>query len=391
MVVKPSLKILADENIPFVEKAFSTYGRVETCPGREITAERVREADVLLVRSVTPVDEALLVGSPVQFVGSATIGIDHVDVRYLQKEGITFAHAPGSNAESVVEYVMAALLRLAVRKGRRLEELTAGVVGCGNVGGRLAARLEALGLGVLRNDPPLAESAGAEGFVPLKKLLEEADVISLHVPLTTTGPYPTYHLVDEAVLEQLRPEAWLINTSRGSVVDNRALRRHLERGRLAAVVLDVWEGEPCPDPALIRRTDLATPHIAGYSFDGKVQGTVMLYEALTRHLGTAPAWDAEKVLAPSDEDTLSLTLPDKTLAMEAWFDLLVEQMYPIEADDKLLRALLEQPADEQGAYFSGLRKNYRRRRTFRRFVVEAVSVPEAYRTAVAQGLGVRLV
>ena len=385
------LQIVADENIPFAQAAFKGLGTVVTLPGRAITPADVRDADALLVRSVTQVDAALLADSDVRFVGSATIGMDHVDEAYLEKRGTAFAHAPGSNAESVVEYVLAALLRLSARRGEALRGKVVGVVGCGHIGGRLAERLPALGLRVLKNDPPLAAEQGGGAFVDLADVLRESDVVTLHVPLTRHGAHATYHLIGEEALAQQQKEGWLINASRGPIIDGAALEAARACGRPAALVLDVWEGEPTPDPGLLRRTHLATPHIAGYSYDGKVQGTVMLYEALTSHFGLPRRWDAEAAFAPSFQDHLTLNAPDPTLSETAWLDALVQQMYAIEADDARLRGLLAKPAEAHAAHFTDLRKRYPRRRAFARHTLAAEAVPEAYRRAVAEGLRVQLV
>lgn len=389
-----SLKIVADENIPFVQEAFGRFGTVHCYAGRALTAAHVRDADVLLVRSVTPVDAALLDGSAVRFVGSATIGTDHVDEAYLAARGIAFAHAPGSNAESVVEYVLAALFRLAVQRHEPLRGKKVGIVGCGNIGGRLARRLPAFGVEVLVNDPPKAEAAEAAGlshdFVPLDVLLAEADVVTVHVPLVRSGRHATVHLLDAPQLSRMKPEAWLINSARGGAVSNTALRTLLEAGRPGAVVLDVWEHEPTPDPDLLRRTDLATPHIAGYSYDGKVQGTIQLYDAVVRYFDLAPAWDPETVLVAGPEDRLTLTPPDPALPEVDWLHSLIRRMYDIAADDLRMRKLPDLPPDQRGAYFHELRKTYPRRRTFARHTLGAHLVPPAYREAVAQGVGIAL-
>ncbi len=385
------LRILADENIPMAREAFGGLGVVRLAPGRALTPEAVREADVLLVRSVTRVDAALVEGSALRFVGSATIGTDHVDGAALRARGIAFAHAPGSNAESVVEYVLAALLRLAAARGASLRGKTAGIVGCGAIGGRLAAQLPAFGLRVLKNDPPLAERAGPQDFVTLEALLAAADVVTLHVPLTREGRHATHHFLDGAALRRMQPGAWLLNTARGAVVSNAALLAALAEGRPGAAVLDVWEGEPSPDPALLRRVDLATPHVAGYSYDGKVQGTVMLYRALAAHLGLPPAWDAEAAFAPGPDDRLALDPPDPSLSETAWLDALVRQMYDLAADDARLRRLLTLPSGERAAFFNDLRKHYPRRRAFARHTLPRRAVPPACRAAVEYGLRVRLV
>ena len=386
------LHICADENIPHVRQAFGTLGTVETHPGRTIGASEVRDADVLLVRSVTSVGSKLLEGSHVQFVGSATIGTDHVDRHYLRESGIAFAHAPASNADSVADYVVAAVLLLAARRKASLADRTVGIVGCGNIGGRLAQRLPAFGMTVLRNDPPLARAAEDAGqdhaYVPLDRLMAAADVITLHVPLKREGRHPTYHLIAQDELEQMDASAWLLNTSRGAVVDNSALHRALQDEGIGAAVLDVWEDEPLPDPALVRAIDLATPHIAGYAYDGKVRGTAMLYDALCRHLDVEPKWDSQSVLAPDRPEALRCSPPDPRLPAPDYAHHLARQMYPIAADDARFRPTLAQGADERAARFSELRTTYPQRREMQMHHVPATAIPDTHRRVVEQGLQV---
>ena len=385
-----SLQILADENIPCVEEAFGKLGSIERCAGREIGPESVRDIDVLLVRSVTPVGPSLLDGSTVRFVGSATIGTDHVDQDYLGERGIAFAHAPASNADSVADYVIAALLTLARRQNVRLQDQTVGIVGCGNIGGRLARRLPALGVEVLCNDPPLEEEAEKadqpHAFVALATVLRQADAITCHVPLTTDGSHPTHHLLDADALARVQSGAWLLNTSRGSVVDNEALLGAIEDGRIGAATLDVWEGEPSPNPDLVRAVDVATPHIAGYAYDGKVRGTTMLYEALCEHLGLEPAWDPATVLQPDAPDVLRCHPPDPRLPRTDGLHHLAAQAYDLAADDARMRQILDHSPSERGDYFSSLRKSYPIRREMQQHTVPRTGVPEAYRTAVSEGL-----
>lgn len=388
------LRILADENIPFVEDAFAPLGTVQSLPGNQITPAALQHADVLLVRSVTHVDAALLRGSPVQFVGSATIGTDHVDKPWLREAGIAFAHAPGSNAGSVAEYVLAALLWLGVRQEQPLRGRTVGLVGCGHIGSQLAARLPALGLSVICCDPPLARQAEVRGeahaFQPLETVLAEADIVTLHVPLVRQGEAPTWHLIDAPALHRMKPGAWLLNTARGAVVSNHALQSALKTGHLAAAVLDVWEGEPQPDPELLRRVQVATPHIAGYSFDGKVAGTRQVYHALMAFLERPASFNFETVLGPGPDDHLRLHPPDAALPETAWLDALVQQMYDLPADDARMRTLLEVPASAQPELFHRLRRDYPRRRAFSRFRISPADVPAGLRQAVGEGLGLSL-
>jgi len=382
------LTICVDENIPLASEAFGRFGPVRALPGRSIEAADVQSADVLLVRSVTPVGPELLAGSSVRFVGSATIGTDHVDRAFLTEQGIAFAHAPGSNADSVADYVIAALLTLCMQHRRPLSSLTLGIVGCGNIGGRLARRLPSMGVSVLLNDPPRqeseAESPFDRDFEPLERVLDDADVVTLHTPLTAGGAHPTRHLFDDSTLHSMQPGAWLLNTSRGPVVDNEALREAMDDGPIGAAVLDVWEGEPTPDPDLVRRVDLATPHIAGYAIDGKVRGTKMLYDALCDSLGADKTWDPS--LAPEHPDALRCTPPDARLPQTDYLHALARQAYAVKADDDRMRGLLDRPREERGAYFSRLRKTYPTRREFQQFSLPASAVPDRYAEAVSQGL-----
>jgi erythronate-4-phosphate dehydrogenase len=386
-----NLKIIADQNIPCARAAFGGLGTVTTRPGHQIGPADVRTADVLLVRSVTSVTPTLLEGSSVRFVGSATIGTDHVNRDFLEAEGIAFAHAPGANADSVADYVVAALLVLARRTQVRLSDRTVGIVGCGNIGGRLARRLPALGLEVLRNDPPRAEAEGpSHDFVSLDTVLQRADILTLHVPLTVEGPHPTHQLIGTEEVQRLRDGAWLLNTSRGAVVDPEPLQTAVAEGRLGRLVLDVWPNEPTPAPGLIEAADLATPHIAGYAYDGKVRGTRMLYEALCDHLGVEPTWTPQAALAPDSPDALRCVPPDPRLPTVDALHRLAQQAYDITADDARLRSLLDVPPEARGDAFRRLRKTYSRRREFQQYRLPRSAVPEALRSAVADGLTMQL-
>lgn len=349
------MRLVADENIPFVAEAFAGFGTVEAVPARAITPEFVCDADALLVRSVTPVNAALLDGSSVRFVGTATIGTDHLDLPYLAERGLAVASAPGSNAESVVEWAIAALVRTASHRNVDLAGKTVGVVGVGNVGGRLAPRLEALGLTVLRCDPPRAEAEGSAGFVSLDEVLEAADIVTLHTPLTKDGPHPTHHLIGPDELARTKPGAWLVNASRGAVVDNPALLHSIQSGHTGAALLDVFEGEPVPNADLMCAAEIVTPHIAGYSYDGKVNGSRMLYDALAAWSGADPGFDWTDAYALTPEDA-------RTFA--GGFSDAVRTLYDLDADDARFRATLALPDAERGAAFARLRKTYPRRRAW---------------------------
>ena len=349
------LKILADHNIPYVREAFGTLGEVELFSGREIPVDKLRRTDVLLIRSVSRVTGELLEGTPVKMVCTATTGTDHVDVEALQKMGIAFANAAGSNANSVAEYVAAVLLELAVHFGFSLEEKVLGIVGVGRIGSLVKNIALGLGMRVLLNDPPLAEATGDPAFLPLDALME-ADIVTLHVPLTRGGRHPTYHLFGAERLARLRPEAVLVNTSRGAVVDNQALADALARGKLRAAVLDVWENEPVPSAGLMRRVWIATPHIAGHSFDGKVKGTLMIYRAVCHYLGIAPTWRPESVLPPPEVPRIRV----EKISGRWEEDLLhiVRQVYNVWRDDRAMRKIAALPPDQRGRYFDSLRNHY---------------------------------
>ena len=357
------MKLVADENIPFVREVFSEFGAIITAPGREISSALVRDADILLVRSVTRVGRKLLQGSRVRFVASATIGTDHVDEAYLREQGIGFANAPGSNANSVAEYIFAAMFDLAVRLDWRLPGKTLGVVGVGHIGSKVAARAKSLGMAVLENDPPLARQSGDPRFLPLKEVLKKADILTLHVPLTPSGPDKTVHLIDAENLRLLKREALVINASRGPVVDNEALKKWLEHGKgKSAAVLDVWENEPTIDTELLQRVAIGTPHIAGYSLDGKINGVRMIYEAACAYFGKKPTVNPENLLPDPPVPHVEIEASHKN--DERLIHTVIKRVYDIRADDARLRELIHLRPDERGNYFDFLRKNYPIRREF---------------------------
>jgi erythronate-4-phosphate dehydrogenase len=352
------VKIIADENIPYGRDAFSTLGEVVTLPGRAIGPQDVRDADLLMVRSVTQVNGDLLKGSQVRFVATATIGEDHIDKGWLAERGIRFASAPGCNANSVGDYLVAALLELAGQYGLALETMSLGIVGCGNVGRRVLQKATGLGLRCVVNDPPLARATRDARYRPLEEVLA-CDIVTTHVPLAKSGPDPTYHLVNEPFLRAMKPGSFFINTARGSVHDTAVLNAALRDGHLRAAVLDVWEGEPNVDQALLERVFIATPHIAGYSFDGKVNGTRQIYESACKFLGVMPAWDPAPLLPEPDCPHLVVDSREPAALRKA-----VQCVYPIREDDARMRAMHDLPEEARGAYFDRLRKEYPRRREF---------------------------
>lgn len=358
------MKIIADQNIPFVEQCFRSVGAVELYSGRAITPRVLDGADVLLVRSITKVNEALLAGSGVKFVGTATIGVDHIDQAYLRQAGICFASSPGSNATSVAEYIVAALLALGKKHRLTLEGRSIGVVGVGNVGSRVARRCEALGMRVVLNDPPLNRQTGDAKYRPLEEVFA-CDFVTMHTPLTKEGPDATYHLADAAFFEVMKPGAFFLNTSRGGVMETAALKAAMAAGKLGGVVLDVWEGEPNVDPELLLKVDLSTPHIAGYSFDGKVRGMVMLYDAVCDCFGLDKQFAEQDFLPEPTVPEIRVSRDDlNEVSQERLIHDLVQRVYPVNRDDFNMREILLIELERRGAFFDELRKTYPVRREF---------------------------
>ncbi|EPE7489813.1 4-phosphoerythronate dehydrogenase PdxB [Cronobacter universalis] len=355
------MKILVDENMPYARELFSRLGEVQAVPGRPIPQAELNDADALMVRSVTQVNRDLLDGKNIRFVGTATAGTDHVDEDYLREAGVAFSAAPGCNAIAVVEYVFSALLMLAERDGFALTDRTVGIVGVGNVGSRLQARLEALGVRTLLCDPPRADRGDSGDFRPLDELVREADILTFHTPLFKDGPYKTLHLADEALIARLKPGAILINACRGPVVNNAALLARLEAGQPLSVVLDVWEPEPALNVELLKRVDIGTAHIAGYTLEGKARGTTQVFEAYSQFLG-APQQVALTTLLPPPEFgriTLQGPLDQPTLKR------LVHLVYDVRRDDAPLRRVAGIPGE-----FDKLRKNYQERREWSSLYVQ---------------------
>jgi erythronate-4-phosphate dehydrogenase len=370
------MKIVADANIPAVEQYFAPFGQVTRVQGRSLQAAQLRAADVLLVRSVTRVDAALLAGSGVRFVGTATSGLDHIDREYLATAGIGFASAPGANANSVVEYVLAAIAAVDGQLERLLTGGTVGIVGYGAVGRTLARRLHALGVGYRISDPWL-DPRSVPHAAPLEAVLS-ADVITLHCELTSRSPYPSYRLLGDTELGGLGAGQLLINASRGEVIDEAALLARLSGEQPPVVVLDVWDGEPAIDMRLLDRLRLGTAHIAGYSLDGKLAATRMLRDALQSYLDTPSA-----AHSPDPDSALSLQAPEDLSGADLVRHL-VSRVYDIARDDRQLRdtARVNDPA----AAFDGLRREYRERRELAGSRVRiAAGTPEQAATIAALG------
>ncbi|ABF14137.1 4-phosphoerythronate dehydrogenase [Candidatus Palibaumannia cicadellinicola] len=348
------MKILVDENIPYAHKIFSRLGDVQIIHGRKITAQIVSSYDALIVRSVTNVNQSLLEGSKVRFVGSTTSGIDHIDDHWLEKSGIKFSYAAGCNAIAVVEYVFTALLLLSQRYGFHLRDKTVGIIGVGNIGRLLYQRLNAFGVPTLLCDPPQAEISTIGEWQLLEKLVTEADVLTLHTPLTYHGRHATWHLINEDLLSALpSTKRILINTCRGAVVDNVALLHALKKGKLLSVILDVWEKEPNLSLSLLNNVDIGTAHIAGYSLEGKVRGAIKIFNDYSKFLGAIQSLN------------VSAFLPAPMIEYVRWHGVINEEelrklaylIYDLQFDDILLRRNIHKPHG-----FDQLRTNYCERR-----------------------------
>lgn len=378
------MHILADENIPLVEAFFAEHGEIRRMHGRTINRAALGDSEVLLVRSVTRVDRELLEGSRVRFVGTCTIGTDHLDLDYFEEAGIAWASAPGCNARGVVDYVLGSLLALAEGEGVELADLRYGVVGAGEVGGRLVEVLRGLGWNVRVCDPPRQAQETGE-FVGLDEILEECDVISLHTPLILEGEHATFHLLDQARLERLRPGAWLINASRGAVVDNAALREQLAQRPDIQAVLDVWEGEPQVDVALAELCWIATPHIAGYSLDGKLRGTAQIYQAFCASRGLEPKVELAELMPETPLRGLSFA---ETASPEDMLATICRAVYDPRRDDAAFRRSLAGDDEQRRAGFDRLRKQYPPRREIDGLEIEVGS--HAQLQQIVRALGCRL-
>lgn len=377
------MNLIIDENIALAQKAFSNFGTARFVDGRSLTASDVENADALIIRSVTKVDERLLQNSKIKFVGTATIGTDHIDLNYLQSKNIAFADAKGCNADSVAEYVFTALLKIAAEQNISLRDKTIGVVGIGNIGSRVIRLAESFGMKVLKNDPPLERNKIGKNYVSLDESLN-ADIITLHVPLSLEGGDKTFHLLSGDNLKKIKSNAIIINTSRGAVIDNASLLDETNRRELN-LILDVWEDEPLINLELLTKTKVATAHIAGYSFEGKVNGTKMIYDSLCEFLQIKSSWQPE--LPPIERKNFQLS---EGKSDEEKVYKLFSTIYDIEKDDMRFREISKYKLNEQAGYFDLLRKTYPVRREFSNFTVQLSakekhlkSVLETFRFKVA--------
>jgi erythronate-4-phosphate dehydrogenase len=356
------MNLIVDENIAFVKEAFSGIGNLMLMNGRSITKKEVNDADVLIVRSITQVDKELLKNSKVKFIATATIGTDHIDLEYLESNKIKFADAKGCNADSVAEYVFTALLKVTSEENFSLEEKTIGVVGVGNTGSRMVRLAESFGMKVLKNDPPLERKGIGKDYVTLDEALS-ADVVTLHVPLSQKGTDKTFHLLNGDNLKKIKPGTILINTARGAVIDNDTLLKESSE-RNFKLILDVWENEPSLNTSLLEKSKVGTAHIAGYSFEGKVNGTKMIYNSLCKYYNIEPIWQPA---LPKIGQT-HLRIPEGKTDEEKLYRLF-SSIYDIEKDDSKLKNITNYKPNERAGYFDRLRKEYPVRREFVNYTV----------------------
>jgi len=373
------MKVVADDKIPFLKGALEPYAEVVYIPGKQINREILKDADALLIRTRTKCTENLLEETGVRFIGTATIGFDHIDTHYCSKNKISWTNAPGCNSASVRQYIAAALLKISSEYHFNLKDKTLGIIGVGNVGSKVEKFARSIGMNVLLNDPPRARVEGKKKFHNLNAVLSESDIVTVHIPLNVVGEDYTYHLFNEASFRKFKKGAWFINTSRGEVTDTYALKKVLNSDRLGGAAIDVWENEPDIDLKLMQQAFIATPHIAGYSTDGKANGTSMVVNSLTRFfkLPSENWYPANIPIPPSTYISIDCNKkPEEEIIEEA-----VIHTYNIDEDNDRLRL---SPAD-----FEKLRGDYRLRREFTSYTVDLKDGTEKVRKILME-LGFRI-
>ncbi len=382
------MKIICAETVLLGHEALSHAGETVMIPDREITRNDLLDADALIVRSKSKITRELLHGTPVKFVGTATAGTDHIDDAWLESNGLYWCGSPGCNANSVSEYLTAALLTLRSRHGFDLEGKTIGVIGCGNVGIRVIEKCEALGMNVLRNDPPLAARSTDPDFLPLETVLAESDIVTLHVPLVKDGPWPTDRMADYRFFEQLKPGAIFINAARGSACDYDALLDAKAGGAVSRMVIDVWNPEPAFRTDVLNGAGLASPHIAGHSYEGKLNGTIACYHELCNFFEIPKTWDIAASLPTPEVPVVEVDCAGRD--DEEVLHEIIRQIYNIETDDHLIREAAVPDEIDRARTFDALRKNYRIRREFKNTKVVAQNARDSlHRKIKAMGFVTR--
>jgi erythronate-4-phosphate dehydrogenase len=366
------MKIIADDKIPFLRGVLEPYAEVIYLPGQSIDKNVLKDSDALIIRTRTKCNSGSLDGTNVKFIGTATIGFDHIDTAWCEEAGITWTNAPGCNSSSVQQYITSVLFQVSLNGNVPLSGKTIGVIGVGNVGSKVEKIAGLLGMKILLNDPPRARAEGPERFTTLERLLCESDFITVHVPLNLTGEDKTFHLFDNEHFEMIKKGSWFFNSSRGEVVDSDSLKKAIDSGRVGGAVLDVWEHEPDIDLDLMRKTFISTPHIAGYSTDGKANGTAMVVNALSEYFCLPlTKWYPVNVPTPQDADLVinCKGKSDEDIIREA-----VLHTYDVGRDSEKLRS---SPAD-----FEKLRGSYPLRREFGSYTVKLSDGSESLRNLI---------
>ena len=353
------MRIVADDKIPFLKGALEPYAEVVYIPGKQIKMEMLKDSDALLIRTRTICNENLLKGTSIRFIGTATIGFDHIDTHYCSKNKIIWTNAPGCNSSSVQQYIAAALFRISSEHHFSLKDKTLGIIGVGNVGSKVEKFARSVGMNVLLNDPPRARIEGKKNFHSLNTVLSGSDILTVHVPLNIVGEDQTWHLFNEESFKKIKRGAWFLNSSRGEVSDTYSLKNALNSGMLSGAVIDVWENEPNIDPELLQQAFIATPHIAGYSTDGKANGTSMVVNSLTKYFNLpSENWYPSDVPPPASP-YISIDCNNKSeeeIIREA-----VIHTYNIDKDNSMLRISIQN--------FEKLRGDYPVRREFTSYTI----------------------
>ncbi len=357
----PGLRFVADDRIPFLKGVLEPYGQVQYLPGKDISRTHLIGTDGLIIRTRTRVTESLINNTGLKIIATATIGTDHIDIEACGNNQVKWVNAPGCNSGSVYQYVAAALVFLARKHKFLFNNLTLGIIGVGNVGSKIERLAGTLGCKVLLNDPPRSRVEGGKKFTGLKQVLEESDIISFHVPLNSEGTDKTVNMLDRSLLRLVKKEAFIINTSRGEIIVEEDLKKALRSGTLKGAVLDVWNNEPDIDAELLKLVEIGTPHIAGYSLDGKANGTSQVICSLSKFFKlNLDAW-YPNVIPPPDNNIIYLgntAGTEQELLQKAIYN-----TYSIELDDMVFRS-------DPGA-FELLRGNYPPRREFQAYLILA--------------------
>ena len=357
------IRIIADDKIPFLKGVLEPFADIKYFPGNKITHEVLKHADGLIIRTRTKCTHELLDDTSVRFIGTATIGFDHIDTQFCERKNIYWTNAPGCNSSSVQQYIAAALLKISSEFRFNLKNKSIGIIGVGNVGSKVEKFARIMGMKILLCDPPRARNEGDANFTQLDNLLRKSDIVTVHVPLNVVGEDNTYHLFNETTFKKMKKGAWFLNSSRGEITETSALKNLLISEISGGTVIDVWENEPDIDPELLTKTFIATPHIAGYSTDGKANGTAMVVNSLCKFFNLPlENWYPADVPLPFNPD---ITIDAKDKSDEEIMREAVFHTYNIEEDDKKFRF---SPAD-----FEKQRGNYRLRREFQAYNIRLIN------------------